>query len=283
MGISLFWSFGCANALLAVMTHGGTLVLQESLDPAGALALFERERCTVYYGTPNIALALTEHPDRARRDLRSLRTGAAIGSPPAMQMVMDLGAREICNVYGLTETYGNCSVTDAHDPAEVRLHTVGYPLPGMELRIVDRETGRPLPPGEIGEVLVRGHLTPGYYKDPARNAEAFDAGLVTGDLGLATTGGSGSAGMRWSRPGSTSRPSRWKGPARPPRSRRHRRAADSARGDPRRRHRPPGRPDAEPEALQAFCERAPRSGPGIPVPAGRASRHRHRKVQVPPA
>ena len=185
MGISLFWSFGCANALLAVMTHGGTIVLQESLEPGGALALIERERCTVYYGTPNIALALNEHPDRARRDLSSLRTGAAIGPPPAMQMVMDLGVREICNVYGLTETYGNCSVTNAHDPAEIRLTTVGRPLPGMEIRIVDRQTRRPLPVGEVGEILVRGYLTPGYYKDPEKNAAAFDADgfLITGDLG----------------------------------------------------------------------------------------------------
>src|SRR6059036_92389 len=186
MGISLFWSFGCANALLAVMTHGGTIVLQEELEPGAALALIERERCSVYYGTPNIALALTEHPDRPRRDLSSLRTGAAIGPPPAMQMVMDLGAREICNVYGLTETYGNCAVTDAHDSAERRLATVVLPLPGMEIRIVHRDTRRPLPPGEVGEILVRGYLTPGYYKDTDRNAIAFDADgfLVTGDLGL---------------------------------------------------------------------------------------------------
>src|SRR5215471_194353 len=186
MGISLFWSFGCANALLAVMTHGGTIVLQEHLDPGAALALIERERCTVYYGTPNIALALYEHPDRARRDLSSLRTGAAIGPPAAMQMVMDLGVKEICNVYGLTECYGNCAVTDAHDPAEVRLTTVGYPLPGMEIRVVDRDTRRPLPPGEIGEILVRGLLTPGYYRDPERNAESFDSEgfLLTGDLGF---------------------------------------------------------------------------------------------------
>jgi fatty-acyl-CoA synthase len=185
MGISLFWSFGCANALLAVMTHGGTIVLQESLEPGAALALIERERCSVYYGTPNIALALAEHPDRARRDLSSLRTGAAIGPPPAMQMVMDLGVREICNVYGLTETYGNCSVTDAHDSPDQRRSTVGFPLPGMEIRIVDRETRRPLPTGEVGEILVRGYLTPGYYKDPEKNAAAFDAEgfLITGDLG----------------------------------------------------------------------------------------------------
>jgi fatty-acyl-CoA synthase len=186
MGISLFWSFGGANALLAVMTHGGTIVLQEQLEPGGALALIERERCTVYYGTPNIAQALIEHADRGRRDLSSLRTGAAIGSPAAMQMVMDLGAHEICNVYGLTECYGNCSVTDAGDPAEVRRVTVGYPLPGMEIRVVDRETRRPLPPGEVGEILVRGRLTPGYYRDAERNAASFDAEgfLVTGDLGF---------------------------------------------------------------------------------------------------
>jgi fatty-acyl-CoA synthase len=185
MGISLFWSFGGANALLAVMTHGGTIVLQEAFDAGVALRLIEREGCTVYYGTPNIALALTEHPDRRRCDLSSLRTGAAIGPPPAMQMVMDLGARDICNVYGLTECYGNCAVTDAAEPAARRLTTVGTPLPGMELRVVDRQTRRRLPPGEVGEILVRGYLTPGYYKAPDTNAAAFDAEgfLITGDLG----------------------------------------------------------------------------------------------------
>ncbi len=159
MGISLFWSFGCLNALLAVMTHGGCIVLQEHFDAAAALALIERERCTVYYGTPNIALALWEHPDRARRDLSSLRTGAAIGP--------------------------------ASDPVDVRLHTVGRPLPGMEIRIVNRDTRRPLAAGEIGEILIRGQLTPGYYKDPERNAAAFDTEgfFLTGDLGLVDNDG----------------------------------------------------------------------------------------------
>jgi fatty-acyl-CoA synthase len=185
LGVSLFWGFGCENALLAVMTHGGCVVLQEFFEPGEALALIERERCTVYYGTPNIALALWEHPDRPRRDLGSLRTGAAIGPPPAIQMVMDLGAREICNVYGLTESYGNCTLTDAHDPVEARLHTVGRPLPGMEVRIADPVTHRPLPPGEIGEIRLRGYITPGYHKDPEKTAVAFgpDGFFLTGDLG----------------------------------------------------------------------------------------------------
>ena len=185
MGISLFWGFGCENALLAVMTHGGCVVLQEQFDAGAALALMERERCSVYYGTPNIAIALTEHPDRSRRDISSLRTGAAIGPPPAMQMVMDLGATEICNVYGLTECYGNCTVTDAHDPVDVRLHTVGRALPGMDVRVVDPATRRDLPPGQVGEIVIRGYMTPGYYKDPEKNAAAFDADgfFLSGDFG----------------------------------------------------------------------------------------------------
>jgi fatty-acyl-CoA synthase len=68
---------------------------------------------------------------------------------------------------------------------EARLHTVGRPLPGFEIRIVDPATGRPLPAGEIGEVRLRGYITPGYYKDPEKNAAAFDPEgcFVTGDLG----------------------------------------------------------------------------------------------------
>ena len=186
MGVSLFWGFGCENALFAVMTHGGCVVLQEHFEPGEAIRVIERERCTVYYGTPNIALAFFEHPDRPRRDLSSLRTGAAIGAPQAMQMVMDLGATEICNVYGLTECYGNCALTDAHDPVEVRLHTVGKPLPGMEIKIADPETHRPLPPGQVGEIAIRGYITPGYYKDPERTAASCDPQgyFLTGDLGL---------------------------------------------------------------------------------------------------
>ena len=191
LGISIFWGFGCENALLAVMTHGGCVVLQEHFDPGEALRLIESERCTVYYGTPNIALALWEHPDRRRRDLSSLRTGAAIGHPPAIQMVIDLGVREICNVYGLTECYGNCTLTDAHDPVEARLHTIGRPLPGFEIKIADPATHGALPPGEIGEIALRGYITPGYYKDAEKNAAAFDSDgfFLTGDLGWFDTDG----------------------------------------------------------------------------------------------
>lgn len=187
LAVPLFWSFGSANALPAILTHGGTLVLQESFEPGEALALLDDERCSVYYGMANMARAMLEHPDRPRRRLAAMRTGLTIGVPEDIRMTIEaVGARELCNVYGSTETYGNCAVTDAHDPLALRLDTQGLPLPGMDIRVVDPASGRTLPPGEVGELRVRGHVTPGYYDDVEQTRAAFDADgyFKTGDLGL---------------------------------------------------------------------------------------------------
>lgn len=184
--VPLFWSFGSANALPAIMTHGGCVVLQESFEAGEALALIERERCSVYYGMGNMARALLEHEDHPRRRLGAMRTGLTIGPAEDIAMTIEaLGAAELCNVYGSTETYGNCAVTDAKDPLPLRLHTQGQPLPGMSIRTVDLVTRRPLLTGEIGELAVRGYVTPGYFQAPELDAEAFDGDgyFLTGDLG----------------------------------------------------------------------------------------------------
>jgi fatty-acyl-CoA synthase len=186
LAVPLFWSFGSANALPAIITHGGCIVLQESFEAGEALALIERERCSVYYGMGNMARAMLEHANHPGRRLGAMRTGLTIGPPKDIRMTIEaLGAEELCNVYGSTETYGNCAVTDARDPLELRLCSQGLPLPGMTLRAVDPVTRRPLPQGEIGELAVSGHVTPGYYRAPELDAEAFDKDgyFLTGDLG----------------------------------------------------------------------------------------------------
>ncbi|WP_137892396.1 AMP-binding protein [Ramlibacter sp. 2FC] len=186
LAVSLFWSFGSVNALPNMLSHGACVVLQESFDAGEALALIERERCSIMYGTPNMVQALLEHPSRPGRDLSSLRSGAMIGTPEQLMGAVNLGAREICNVYGLSETYGNCAVIDAKEPLAVRLQSVGQPLPGVTLRICHMETGQPLPAGEVGEIRVKGPLFLAYYKDEEKTREAYDADgfFHTGDLGM---------------------------------------------------------------------------------------------------
>jgi fatty-acyl-CoA synthase len=185
LAVSLFWGLGCENALFNLLTHGGCVVLQESFEPGEALRIIAAERCTLFYGTPNMAQALSEHPDRRSHDLSSLRSGGTVGTPEQIRRVVDLGAHEICNIYGLTETYGNCAVTDAAESLDIRLSSVGRPLPGVDLRIVDPDTGTVLPQGQVGEIRVKGYVTVGYYKDVDKNRAAFDASgyLITGDLG----------------------------------------------------------------------------------------------------
>ncbi|HEY0638133.1 MAG TPA: class I adenylate-forming enzyme family protein, partial [Pseudonocardiaceae bacterium] len=183
LGSPLFWSFGSANALMATVTHGATLVLQAPFEPAAAVALMERERCTAAYLLPTITRALLPH---APHGLRTVRTGLTIGAPAEVRLAAEgLGVRGICNVYGATETYGNCAVTPHDAPLEVRLMSQGPPLPGVRIRVVDPRTRAELPPGEVGELEVTGHVTPGYHDGTPADDAAFtaDGHYRTGDLG----------------------------------------------------------------------------------------------------
>ncbi|HTR74816.1 MAG TPA: AMP-binding protein [Solirubrobacterales bacterium] len=183
LAVSLGWGFAAMNALPAILSHGGTLVMQEDFDAAEALRLFEAERITVVYGMPNIVDALLAHPDSATADRSTLRTGAMIGTPEQLRVAIeDLGVSEMCNIYGSTETYGNSCVTDAHEPAEMRMISQGPPVPGHRIRIVDPVTREELPAGEVGEVVVGGRICPGYWNAPEQNAAAFkDGEYLSGD------------------------------------------------------------------------------------------------------
>ncbi len=187
LAVSLYWGLGCENALFNLLTHGGSIVLQEHFEPGEALRLIEEERCTLFYGTPNMAQAMYEHPDREKRDLSTLRSGGSTGTPEQFKRIVELGATEVCHIYGLTETYGNCNVSDGRlDPREKVFASVGRPLDGVIQRVVDPDTNEPLPPHAVGEIQVKRYVTVGYYKDEDKNREAFtaDGYFRTGDLGF---------------------------------------------------------------------------------------------------
>ena len=184
----LFWSYGAANALPATVTHGAALVLQPRFEPGEWLGLIERHRCTAVYTLPSMTGAALRHPKFRRERVKSLRTGLMIGSPEEVSIAAEeLGAAQICNIYGATETYGNCCVTPCDWPLERRMHGQGPPLPGTRLCIVDPETGCVLRAGDTGAVEVAGHVTPGYSGISAKlNADVFtaDGYFRTGDLGF---------------------------------------------------------------------------------------------------
>jgi Acyl-CoA synthetases (AMP-forming)/AMP-acid ligases II len=181
----LFWSYGAANAMPAAFTHGAALVLAERFEPGHALDTIERTGCNSIYTLPTMTAALVAHPEFRRERVATLRTGLTIGGPKDfLTGVEDMGITELCNIYGATETYGNCVVTPHHWSIERRTHSQGIPLPGQKLRLVDPETGHEVAPGEAGEVEVTGIISPGYTGISAQlNAKAFtpDGYYRTGD------------------------------------------------------------------------------------------------------
>jgi fatty-acyl-CoA synthase len=134
-------------------------------------------------------IAELEHPEFSRFNLTSLRTGIMAGSPCPMQVmkrvVDEMHAHEITICYGLTECSPVTNQTATDDSLELRCGTVGRPLPHVEVKVVDPETGKTVPTGQSGELCARGYLVMrGYYNKPAETAEIIDeAGwLHTGDL-----------------------------------------------------------------------------------------------------
>ncbi len=183
----LFWSYGSANALSAVLTHGATLVLQSRFEPGEALDLIEQQQCTALYTLPAITASLISHPAFRRERTRTLRTGLTIGTAQDVVTAAEtLGPREICNVYGQTETYGNCCVTWHHWPLARRAACQGPPLPGVVIRIVDETTGAALPVGQPGLIEVKGYVMRGYIGASANQTETaltWDGFFRTGDMG----------------------------------------------------------------------------------------------------
>lgn len=183
----LFWAFGGANALPAAWSHGAALVLMDRFEAAAAIDLIEQHQCTSIYTLPATTNALLRSPGFDRSRTLSLRTGLTIGTSEDFMIAVDrLGVPELCNIYGATETCGNCVVTPHDWPVEKRRACQGPPLDGQEIRIRDRDSGQLLPLTSVGLVEVRGSTSPGYTGASAiLNATAFtaDGFYKTGDLG----------------------------------------------------------------------------------------------------
>jgi fatty-acyl-CoA synthase len=156
-------------------------------DPEVALRMMEEERCTVAYPAFDLIwLAVLDHPNYARTDLSRMRLVQSITTPERLRQLQErMPQASIGTSFGGTELSSNLTLPMPDDPLEVRLNTLGRTVPGMEMKIVDPETGEERPTGEIGELCARGYARfEAYYKDPEQTAKAIDAEgwFHTGDL-----------------------------------------------------------------------------------------------------
>jgi fatty-acyl-CoA synthase len=190
--VPFYHCFGCVLGTLASAVSGAAMIIPgESFQATATLDAIERERATVLYGVPTMFIAQLEDETFAGRDLSSLRTGIMAGSPcpiEVMHQVIDrMGASEITIGYGQTEASPIVTQTRTDDPIRLRVETVGRPIPGVEVKIIDPETGEELGDDQQGELCSRGHVVMiGYYGNPDATAAAIDAEgwLHSGDLAI---------------------------------------------------------------------------------------------------
>jgi fatty-acyl-CoA synthase len=188
--VPFYHCFGCVLGTLCAVVYGAAMIIPaDSFQPTVTLEAIEQERATSLYGVPTMFIAQLQDPTFAGRTLTSLRTGIMAGSPcpiEVMRQVIDrMGARDLTIAYGQTEASPVITQTRTDDPIELRVETVGRPIPGFEVKVVDPATGETLGDGQQGELCARGHgVMIGYYHDPEATARAIDSDgwLHTGDL-----------------------------------------------------------------------------------------------------
>jgi fatty-acyl-CoA synthase len=188
--VPFYHCFGMVLGNLVCVIAGAAMVIPAAFfDPLETLRAAAEEQCTALHGVPTMFIAELEHPEFGRFDLSRLRTGIMAGSPCPIEVmkrvVQQMHLREMTIAYGLTEASPVITQTTTDDPVELRVTTVGKPLPHTEVKIIDVATGEIVPLGTPGELCARGYmLMKGYYRNPeaTRAAITEDGWLHTGDL-----------------------------------------------------------------------------------------------------
>ncbi len=187
MAVPLFTAFG-VHMCIATLLEGGSVVLLDWFDSTAALDLIESERITLCPGVPTMFELLMRDTSFRGRKLTTKRTSIVAGSPVSEDLVQRL--RQWCDVqiaYGLTEAASTVTMTRDGDPPEARYRTVGLPLDGVEVKVVDVKTGELHGPEAVGELAIKGpNVMAGYYRMPTETRRSFtDEGfLLTGDQAI---------------------------------------------------------------------------------------------------
>lgn len=189
--VPFFHCFGCVLGVMACVTHAATMVSLDHFNPIKVMKIVEKEQCTALHGVPTMFISMLESDEFNKFNFSSLRTGIMAGSlcpVKIMKQVVDkMNMKEITIAYGQTEAAPVITQTRADDPIYIRVSTVGRPLPGVEVKIVDPETKEELPNGVQGELIAKSYgIMKGYYKmeEATKMVIDEDGWLHTGDLAV---------------------------------------------------------------------------------------------------
>lgn len=182
--LPLFHSFGQTVSMNASLKVGACLTLVPRFDPGEALATMQRDGVTHFYGVPTMYGALLHHPERESFDTSSLRiciTGGASMPVEVLRGFEEAFGAKVMEGYGLSET--SPVACSNHPDRERRAGSIGTPIEGVEMRVVD-ENDDPVAQGEVGEIVIRGHnIMKGYWQRPDATAEAMRGGWFhSGDM-----------------------------------------------------------------------------------------------------
>lgn len=182
----LFHIFG-VTFILRAASCGGKLIVMEKYSVTKGLELIEKEKVTVHPGVPTMFTLELNHPDFSKYNVSSLRTGEMAAAPCPVEVVKRIRKEMNCNVlvaYGMTETSATLTITGFEDSDELRSETVGRPIPGVRIKIVD-ENREECETGRVGEIACKGPVvTKGYFNMPEETAKAIDheGWFYTGDI-----------------------------------------------------------------------------------------------------
>ena len=182
--LPLFHVFGLTCGLNATVAAGAVLTLLPRFDPGKALEIIQRDRVTIFEGVPTMYSAMLHYAGE-RPDVSSLRLCVSGGAAMPVEVLRGFEESFGCIIlegYGLSET---SPVASFNHPDKVRKPgSIGTPIAGVEMRLIDAD-GADVPPGEVGEIAIRGHnVMKGYWGRPDATAEAMTGGgwFRTGDL-----------------------------------------------------------------------------------------------------
>lgn len=187
IAVPLFGSMATMNGVFPYWIRGAGVVLAERFEAEQAMMDWQNERCTATHLLPPMITSLIEHPRRSQYDISSMRVAIVLSNDPdVLRKVPEvLRIPGMLTGYGLTESTTALTRNRWDDPLEIRLVSQGKPLPHVELKIVDPQSGNTLPAGQSGEIRVRSYcITPGYYNKSEETARALrDGWFHTGDQG----------------------------------------------------------------------------------------------------